>query len=59
MKTLLDKELLSLNSPQENTYWILSGYAYATSQAIQHASRPKETEKEILPQNLALKSKQE
>lgn len=50
MKTLLDKELLSLNSPQENTYWILSGYAYATLQAIQHASRPKETEKEILPQ---------
>jgi len=50
MKTLLDKELLSLNSPQENTYWILSGYAYATLQAIQHARRSKETEKEILPQ---------
>lgn len=50
MKTLLDKELLSLNSPQENTYWILSGYAYATLQAIQHANRPIETEKEILPQ---------
>ncbi|WP_213698184.1 TIGR02556 family CRISPR-associated protein [Acetomicrobium sp.] len=50
MKTLLDKELLSLNSPQDNTYWILSGYAYATLQAIQHASKQKETGKEILPQ---------
>lgn len=34
MKALLDREHESLSSPQENTYWILSGYAYATWQAI-------------------------
>lgn len=34
MKALLDCEHRALNSPQENTYWILSGYAYATWQAI-------------------------
>jgi CRISPR-associated protein Csh1 len=36
MKALLDREHTTLNSPQENTYWLLSGYAYATWQAIQH-----------------------
>jgi len=36
MKALLDREHAALNSPQENTYWLLSGYAYATWQAIQH-----------------------
>ncbi len=44
MKALLDRELTALGSPQENTYWLLSGYAYATWQAIQHGK----TEHEVL-----------
>jgi CRISPR-associated protein Csh1 len=36
MKALLDREQTALNSSQENTYWLLSGYAYATWQAIRH-----------------------
>jgi len=39
MKTLLDRELVALDSPQENTYWLLSGYAYATWQAIKHGKK--------------------
>lgn len=42
MKTLLDRELASLGSPQENTYWLLSGYAYATWQAIRHGKAKQE-----------------
>lgn len=34
MKAHLDRSLAELGSPQENVYWVLSGYAYATHQAI-------------------------
>lgn len=34
MKAQLDSSLNELGSPQENVYWVLSGYAYATWQAI-------------------------
>lgn len=34
MKAYLDCSLEHLSSPQENIYWVLSGYAYATWQAI-------------------------
>lgn len=34
MKAYLDRSLETLGSPQENVYWVLSGYAYATWQAI-------------------------
>lgn len=39
MKALLDRELAHLDSPQENTYWLLSGYAYATWQAIKYGKK--------------------
>lgn len=39
MKALLDRELGALDSPHENTYWLLSGYAYATWQAIKHGKK--------------------
>lgn len=42
MKTLLDQEHAALSSPQENTYWLLSGYAYATWQAIRHGKTKQE-----------------
>lgn len=37
MKAHLDRSLEELGSPQENVYWVLSGYSYATWQAIRHA----------------------
>lgn len=44
MKTLLDRELAHLDSPQENTYWLLSGYAYATWQAIRYGKKEQKGE---------------
>jgi CRISPR-associated protein Csh1 len=35
-KMYLDADSSELYSPQENTYWVLSGYAYATWRAIKH-----------------------
>lgn len=46
MKGLLDREHASLSSPQENTYWLLSGYAYATWQAIRAAKEKKEAQQQ-------------
>jgi len=40
-KAYLDSSLSELDSPQENVFWILSGYSYATWKAIQ-AGRKKE-----------------
>ena len=34
MKAHFDRALEGLSSPQENVYWVLSGYAYSTWQAI-------------------------
>ncbi|MFQ6061521.1 MAG: TM1802 family CRISPR-associated protein, partial [Thermoplasmata archaeon] len=47
MKSLLDKnrERWTL-SPQDNVYYILSGYAYATRQAMLHGARKEEEEEE-------------
>lgn len=45
MKTLLDRYHAALGSPQENTYWLLSGYAYATWQAIRHGKARQEVPK--------------
>ena len=44
MKALLDHERHRLQSPQENVYWLLSGYAWATWQAIQRGRHPKAAE---------------
>jgi CRISPR-associated protein Csh1 len=58
MRDYLDQPLNdnknTFGSPQENVYWVLSGYAYATQQAIR-AGRPKrqseaEAETEPLPE---------
>jgi len=46
MKKLLDRELDHLDSPQENTYWLLSGYAYATWQAIRYGKKGQQEQKE-------------
>jgi len=49
-KMYLDSDSSKLYSPQENTYWVLSGYAYATWQAIRHGrAKPiEEEEKEVI-----------
>jgi CRISPR-associated protein Csh1 len=49
-KMYLDSDPSKLYSPQENTYWVLSGYAYATWQAIRHgrAKPSEEEEKEVV-----------
>ena len=47
MKALLDHEQeRGLKSPQENTYWLLSGYAYATWQAIRAGKLKQEASEE-------------
>lgn len=43
MKAQLDSSLNELGSPHENVYWVLSGYAYATWQAI-HAGAGRRAE---------------
>nr|BAL52721.1 CRISPR-associated Csh1 family protein [uncultured prokaryote] len=52
MKALLDREHKSLDSPQENTYWVLSGYAYATWQAIRAGKLKHEASEEQTPQEV-------
>ncbi|HIQ01102.1 MAG TPA: TIGR02556 family CRISPR-associated protein, partial [Anaerolineales bacterium] len=46
MKAYLDRALGAneLGSPQENVYWVLSGYAYATHQAIRAGKQRREAE---------------
>lgn len=46
MKALVDRELADLDSPQQNTYWLLSGYAYATWQGIKHGKKDQQGQKE-------------
>jgi len=41
-KAYLDSALNELDSPQENVFWILSGYSYATWKAIQAGRQKKE-----------------
>jgi CRISPR-associated protein Csh1 len=48
MKAHLDRSIEELGSPQENVYWVLSGYAYATWQAIRHGRGSPLAEGEIL-----------
>lgn len=51
MKAHLDRSIGELGSPQENVYWVLSGYAYATQQAIRRkaSGAEKQDEKEVTP----------
>jgi len=42
MKARLDGNLRSLKSPQENTFWLLSGYSFQTWQAIRSGGRNRE-----------------
>jgi|GEM_PF-436086 len=44
MKAHLDRTLGELGSPQENVYWVLSGYAYATWGAIRAGRERREAE---------------
>jgi CRISPR-associated protein Csh1 len=43
-KAHLDSALNELDSPQENVFWILSGYSYATWKAIQAGKEKKEVQ---------------
>jgi CRISPR-associated protein Csh1 len=43
-KAHLDPALNELDSPQENVFWILSGYSYATWKAIQAGKEKKEVQ---------------
>ena len=43
-KRLLDKNINKPLSDQENVFYVLSGYAYATHQAIKNASQKKEAQ---------------
>lgn len=49
MKSLLDRKRKqgALMSPQENAYWILSGYAYANWQAIRYGAGKNKEKEEI------------
>jgi CRISPR-associated protein Csh1 len=47
MKAHLDRALGELGSPQENVYWVLSGYAYATWGAIRAGQLKRQPEGEV------------